>query len=96
MNTEEVKSIQVMIGGRSYPLKIQARDENGILKVVDEVNAKIRQFQSKYTQLDKLDFLSMSLLTYAVEFYKIRESQEDPQLLGRLEHLDAQLDEALA
>jgi hypothetical protein len=77
-------------------LKIQARDESGILNVVDEVNAKIRQFQSKYTQLDKLDFLSMSLLTYAVEFYKIRESQEDPQLLGRLEHLDAQLDEALA
>jgi cell division protein ZapA (FtsZ GTPase activity inhibitor) len=96
MNTEEVKSIQVMIGGRSYPLKIQVKDEKGILKVVEEVNAKIRQFQSRYTQLDKLDFLSMSLLTYAVEFYKIRESQEDPELLGKFDHLDALLDEALA
>ena len=84
-----------MIGGRSYPLKIQASDEKGILKVVDEVNAKIRQFQSRYTQLDKIDFLSMSLLTYAVELYKIQVSQEDPTFMGVLENLDALLDEAL-
>jgi len=95
MKVEEVKSIQVMIGGRSYPLKIQASDEKGILKVVDEVNAKIRQFQSRYTQLDKIDFLSMSLLTYAVELYKIQVSQEDPTFMGVLENLDALLDEAL-
>jgi cell division protein ZapA (FtsZ GTPase activity inhibitor) len=95
MSDEGVKSIQVMIAGRSYPLKIQAVDEPGIVKVADALNAKIRQFQSMYAHLDQQDYLSMALLTYAVDFHKVQERREDQVVLDKLAHLDTLLEEAL-
>jgi cell division protein ZapA len=95
MSGEGIKSIQVMIAGRSYPLKIQAIDEPGIVKVADTLNAKIRQFQSKYAHLDQQDFLSMALLTYAVDFHKVQERREDQVVLDKLAQLDTLLEEAL-
>jgi cell division protein ZapA (FtsZ GTPase activity inhibitor) len=95
MSDEGLKSIQVMIAGRSYPLKIQAVDEPGIVKVADALNAKIRQFQSMYAHLDQQDYLSMALLTYAVDFHKVQERREDQVVLDKLAHLDTLLEEAL-
>lgn len=64
--------ITVTIAGRPYPLKINAEDEPVILRLIKEVNEKIRQFQTAYKSKDKQDLVAMSLLTYALDLHKSR------------------------
>ena len=66
-----------MIGGRSFPLKVEAHKEESVLKVVKELNAKINKFQLDYTKASKEDILSMVLLTYAVDFEEATSGKSD-------------------
>lgn len=78
MDGQDSKSIKVMIAGRPYPLKIQESDEPTIQKIVKEVNDEIDRFASTYSNLDKQDCLSMTLLTYAVDLQKSKQASASP------------------
>jgi hypothetical protein len=63
----ESMNITVLIGGRPYSLSVKTREEHLIRKTVKEINDKVNEFQLTYSQRDKQDCLSMTLLTYAVD-----------------------------
>jgi cell division protein ZapA len=67
-----MKSIEVMIAGRSFPLKVTEEEEAIVLQVTEEINEKVQNLQSTYLQKDKQDCLSMALLTYALETAKLK------------------------
>ncbi len=101
MDGQDTKSITVLIAGRPYPLKIKVEDEPSIRKIVKEVNEKINHFQLTYTNKDKQDCLSMTVLTYAVELHKATVQQsvkvEHPEtaLAEQLTQLESLLDRLL-
>ncbi|MDQ3017636.1 MAG: cell division protein ZapA, partial [Bacteroidota bacterium] len=39
---------------------------------IEEINARIRQYQSEFTRMDIHDCIRMALLTYAVDYHKVR------------------------
>ncbi|MEO0724860.1 MAG: cell division protein ZapA [Bacteroidota bacterium] len=88
MTEENMIKITVILAGRPYPLRIKAADEPAVRKIVKEVNDKITTFQSAYAGRDKQDGLSMTLLTYAFDLYKIRQDQHDPNEPGLHQYLD--------
>lgn len=67
-----MKSIEVMIAGRAFPLKVTEEEAAIVLQVTEEINEKIRNLQNTYLQKDKQDCLSMALLTYALETAKLK------------------------
>lgn len=67
-----MKSIEVMIAGRAFPLKVTEEEEAIVLQVTEEINEKVQNLQSTYLQKDKQDCLSMALLTYALETAKLK------------------------
>ncbi|RLD21769.1 MAG: cell division protein ZapA [Bacteroidetes bacterium] len=69
-----MKSIEVSIGGRKYPVKVTEEEEVLVLDAVKEVNQKLKDFQSTYRMKDKQDHLSMALLTYALDNAKQKGS----------------------
>ena len=69
-----MKSIEVMIAGRSFPLKVTEDEEAIIMEVAEEINEKVRNLQNTYLQKDKQDCLSMALLTYALETAKLKNA----------------------
>lgn len=98
MAEQATKQITVLIAGRPYPLKVKASDEAAIRKIVKDVNEQVNRFQLSYPNKDKQDCLAMTVLTYAVDLYKIRQSlstMQDPQIVEKLSQLDAFLDQAL-
>jgi len=98
MAEQVTKQITVLIAGRPYPLKVKVSDEAAIRKIVKDVNEQVNRFQLSYTNKDKQDCLAMTVLTYAVDLYKIRQSlstTQDPQIVEKLSELDAFLDKAL-
>ncbi|HLF63069.1 MAG TPA: cell division protein ZapA [Saprospiraceae bacterium] len=67
-----MKSIEVVIAGRSFPLKVTEEEEALVLQVIEEINEKVHNLQNIYLQKDKQDCLSMALLTYALETAKLK------------------------
>jgi cell division protein ZapA (FtsZ GTPase activity inhibitor) len=96
--SDSTNNITVIIAGRPYPLKIKEGDEPIIRRIVKEVNDKIALFQNTYPRKDRQDWLSMALLTIAVDLHKaqatlaqpapVAEPTTDPHLSERLSHLD--------
>ena len=79
-----MKSIDVTIAGRAYPLKVTDEEESMVLRVTEEINEKVRNLQKTYQQKDKQDCLSMALLTYAVETAKLKNDLESVKALGEV------------
>jgi cell division protein ZapA len=69
-----MKSIEVMIAGRSFPLKVTEDEEAIIMEVAEDINEKVRNLQNTYLKKDKQDCLSMALLTYALETAKLKNA----------------------
>lgn len=88
MAEENMIKITVIIAGRPYPLRIKAADESAVRKIVKEVNDKISTFQSAYQGRDKQDGLSMTILTYAFDLYKMRRETPQTNEPGINSHLD--------
>ncbi|MBL7816678.1 MAG: cell division protein ZapA [Saprospiraceae bacterium] len=99
--SDSTNNITVIIAGRPFPLRIKEGDEPIIRRIVKEVNDKIALFQNTYPRKDRQDWLSMALLTCAVDLHKaqatlaqpmpIAEPTLDPQMSDRLSHIDSML-----
>lgn len=98
MEEQETINITVVVGSRPYPLRISKDDEPVIRKIVKEVNEKINRFQLSYTNKDKQDCLSMTLLTYAVDLHRTKKTitaSINNDLSDKLQQIDNLLDELL-
>jgi len=66
-SSPDTNPILVVVAGRPYPLRVEARDEEGVRALVDEINERFNDFQVKFSDRDTQDCLVMTLLTYADE-----------------------------
>ena len=88
-----MKSIEVTIAGRSYPLKVSEEEQVLVTNVANEINQKVRDFQKTYRNKDRQDCLSMALLTYALEYTKVRDQKSVvDQVKARTDSIQAVLD----
>ena len=87
--------VEVEIGGRSYPLKLSEEEVTIIQKVVAQINARLKDLQVQYQRQDLQDRLSMTLLTYALEYEKIKSNEDLSPISDRLTNIDNLLDQAL-
>jgi cell division protein ZapA len=53
----------------------------------------VKDFQRTYTQKDIQDCLSMVVLTYAVDLYKLQRQSVDDDLTKRIIQIDSLLDQ---
>ena len=64
--------IEANIAGTKIPLKISDDEEVYVNKAIEEINARIKQYQQEFTQKDIEDCILMALLTYAVDYHKVQ------------------------
>ena len=89
-------SIKVNIGTRSYPLTVQANEEETIREAAKLVNDHIKNLQENYAVKDMQDLLAMSAIQVASKFVSANKgtasSSNSSIDLTELDHL---LDSAL-
>jgi cell division protein ZapA (FtsZ GTPase activity inhibitor) len=99
---EDTTNITVIIAGRPYPLKVKEGDEPIIRRIVKEVNDKITLYQTTYPRKDRQDWLTMALLTFAVDLHKTQQvaavatEPMDASISDRLSIIDVALANALS
>ncbi|HYM93785.1 MAG TPA: cell division protein ZapA [Chitinophagaceae bacterium] len=63
----ELIAISVVIGDRSYRIKIQPSDEEVVRKTIKAINDKILEYRSLFAGKDMQDYIAMVLAWYATE-----------------------------
>lgn len=83
--------IDANIAGKIIPLKVSEEELVHVNKAVEEINRRIRQYQSEYPQKDMQDCVLMALLTYAVDFHKAQDRMVDDSTFNTLIDIQNQL-----
>lgn len=75
----------VVIGDRSYRIKLEPGDEEVVRKTVKTINDKIIEFKTQFAGKDMQDYIAMVLIWYATELAAGKASGVD------LEHIQEKL-----
>jgi cell division protein ZapA (FtsZ GTPase activity inhibitor) len=74
----QLVAIQIDIAGRAYPLKVNVAEEQEVREIVSGLNTRLKDFQAQFPRQEKVDYLSMALLTYATDLRKASENAPEP------------------
>ena len=88
---EELIPINVLIGDRTYRIKIAPSDEEVVRKTLKLINDKIIEFKTMFAGKDMQDYVAMVVLWYATQ-QKAGDSQplvdnQTAEQLGAIEKL---------
>ena len=83
--------IEANIAGTVIPLKVSEDEEVFVRKAIEEINARIKQYQSEFSRKDIQDCILMALLTYAVDYHKVQTRLVDEHAWNTLIDIRNQL-----
>lgn len=92
----ELIPINVVIGDRTYRIRIEPTDEEVVRKTIKVINDKIIEFKTQFAGKDMQDYVAMVVLWYATQEkaagnQPLINSEIDTQLLSMEKLLDRML-----
>jgi cell division protein ZapA len=87
--------ISLLIGDRTYRIRVEESEEESIRKMAKRLNDQIAGFKTQFGGKDMQDYLAMVLLSIVTEKEAREIRSELPEILPSLERLEGLLDRAL-
>ncbi len=88
--------VNIVIGDRTYRIKISTGDEEHVRKTIKVINDKIIEFKTQFSGQDMQDYVAMVLVWYATQITEGAPAPlADSALASGLVALEEQLDKAL-
>lgn len=92
--SEELIPIAAQVGDRTYRIKVEPKNEELVLRTLQQINQKLLEFKTNYAGKDIQDYLAMTMLWFATQPVTTPspdqgEMEQELQLLERL--LDAEI-----
>jgi cell division protein ZapA len=85
--------INIVLGGRTYRLKIKIEDEEKVRAMAKKLNEQLTVFKTEYAGKDMQDYLAMVLLWHVSEKLEAQPSQEVD--LTQLDNIEKMIDKGL-
>ena len=93
---EPLIAVTVVIGDRTYRIKISPNDEEVVRKTVKTINDKILEFKTQFAGKDMQDYIAMVLMWYATEQHAaIAGEIENENITEKLNYIEKLLDNQL-
>jgi hypothetical protein len=93
---QELIAINVLIGDRTYRIKIREKDEEAVRKTLKTINDKIIEFKTQFAGKDMQDYIAMVLLWYGTQNSSDLDSLQHSSEIGdSLQKMEDQLDKVL-
>ncbi|MDP4261192.1 MAG: cell division protein ZapA [Bacteroidota bacterium] len=90
---EQLIAATVVIGDRSYRIKVAPADEEVVRKTVKTINDKIIEFKTQFAGKDMQDYIAMVLLWFATDqINRMKTGMEEENLAGQLNVIEQLLD----
>lgn len=87
--------INLVVGDRTYRIKINADDEELIRKTAKKLNERLAQYKSQYAGKDMQDYLAMVLLSVVTEQTSPQTNESQSDISLKLEQIESMIDRAL-
>ena len=92
----ELIPVSVVIGDRSYRLKIHPKDEEVLRKTVKTISEKILEYKTQFAGKDMQDYVAMVLLWFATEQNSsMTQQMEKDNVTDQLESIERMLENHL-
>ncbi len=92
---QELIPINIVLGDRTYRIKIEPADEQDVRKTLKTINDKILEFKNQFAGKDMQDYVAMVLLWFATQTPSSESSGSNAILLEALSKMEHQLDKVL-
>lgn len=89
--SDNLLPINIIIGDRSYRIKVQAKDEEHVRKTVKLINDQIIAYKTQFAGKDMQDYIAMVVVWYATQATTAGNSLELEQLKNALQEIEKQL-----
>jgi cell division protein ZapA len=90
---EDLMPINVWLAGRSYRLRIKPEEEEAVRKGIKLADEKIAEMKVHFTGKDDIDFMAMTLLSYAAD--SAVDVLNNPILISEVDAMIGKIDKAL-
>jgi len=94
VENKELLKYNFMVAGKAYPVKAKLSEMEGLKKIEQLVNSKIYEFMVKYSNLGKMDVMTLGFLAAISEIMEVNSQIDQDTILHRLENLEGILDTA--
>jgi cell division protein ZapA len=88
----ELIPANIVIGDRTYRIKILPSDEELVRKTLKIINDKIMEFRTQFAGKDMQDYISMVLIWYATQPQSPSNNHTAKEFIETLEKINKQLD----
>ena len=88
--------INIVIGDRSFRIRIKPEDEGAVRGTLKTINDKIIEFKTQFAGKDMQDYVSMVILWYATQSLPTSGIENSPDFMNTLDKVEEQLDKILA
>ena len=88
----ELIPANILIGDRTYRIKILPSDEEQVRKTLKVINDKIMEFRTQFAGKDMQDYISMVLIWYATQPQSSSNNDTTTEFTEMLEKINKQLD----
>lgn len=92
---QELIPINVVIGDRTYRIKIEPQDEEAVRKTLKLINDKVIEYKTQFAGRDMQDYIAMVVLWYATQPATEGAPGLDRAVLEALARMEQQLDKVL-
>lgn len=93
MNSEQLIPVNIVIGDRTYRIKIRPDDEEAVRNTVRVINDKVIEFKTQFSAKDMQDYVAMVLVWYATEQSQQTKSVLEVEAIKeKLSQLEALID----
>jgi cell division protein ZapA len=65
--SEELIPLNLLIGDRTYTVRVQPKDEEVVRKTIKTINDKMLEFKTHFAGKDMQDYIAMVLVWFATE-----------------------------
>ena len=92
---ENLIPINLVVGDRTYRIKINSNDEEQVRKMAKKLNDQLSEFRSQYAGKDMQDYLAMVLLSLVTEQQTGKQPENISESLEQLNRIETLIDRAL-
>jgi cell division protein ZapA len=92
---QELIPINVVIGDRTYRIKIEPQDEESVRKTLKLINDKVIEYKTEFAGRDLQDYVAMVVLWYATLPTDEGGGPQSHAVLDALARMEQQLDKVL-
>lgn len=92
---ENLIAINIVVGDRTYRIRIEPSNEEIVRKTVKTINDKVLEFKTNFAGKDMQDYISMVVLWYATTAAETGGEMIPGESSDRLKSLEAMLDKVL-